>query len=156
VGDGAGSEKGFLFSRMVKNRANERMKRWEIFLIGAASIVVLLVALIVVRGVNHQSWMGYTPSQINRIGLAVEWFREEKGFYPKTLSEAVNTQEIGSERSRLEYLIGGKDGNEYLYRPSSNSFVITARRPGGLFSRREEMEKMFTNDVVWRVEDRKK
>lgn len=102
----------------------------------------MVIVCIIIRDLNHKTWMEYTPGEINRFAVGVEAFREEVGNYPQALSDLKNMPSL-ADREYLSQILERKFGTQFQYRTASNGFFISATKTARLFSKQEEMELFF-------------
>jgi hypothetical protein len=102
---------------------------------------ILFVIIKVFRDLSYVAWMNGTPASISRIAKEVEFFKDQTGNYPQSLSE-LTTNKQDFDREYLTYILS-HGPNQYFYQLVSNGFVIKVVSPPSLINSRKEMVRQF-------------
>jgi hypothetical protein len=128
-------------------------------IIGCVILVVLLLAIDAFRAAENDSRRIQKNYMFRSLSIRIEMWREDKGYYPQTLSQLVANY-VGDEQSKkgVQDLVGLASSNvwhyRYDYKPSTNGFTITVtgpdEAPTGWFGKTRSMTKHYVIGEAWK------
>ena len=105
------------------------------------AIGISVFAIKTIHALQQRSWETVAPVNVELIAVSVEYFKNEEGYYPKSLVELAGYTR--SDQKFIKTLLDKTNSFQYDYQVVSNGFVIKVTKPIGFLSVHEEFVKHF-------------